>query len=117
MKNNRTFIILFTIQFLGFQIFSQRETYNVNVNYKKVIELVYKKYFNNLDYQNLDISNDKDLVLEKEFIETGIFKFNNHFWPSKIEKFNEWMLKVNSIYYANNEAMTKAYNKINNEEI
>jgi|TARA_B110000483_G_C18101104_1_gene505822 hypothetical protein len=35
MKNNRTFIILFTIQFLGFQIFSQRETYNVNVNYKK----------------------------------------------------------------------------------
>jgi|TARA_B110000046_G_scaffold174967_1_gene199240 hypothetical protein len=36
---------------------------------------------------------------------------------SKIEKFNEWMLKINSIYYANNEAMTKAYNKINNEEI
>jgi hypothetical protein len=27
------------------------------------------------------------------------------------------MLKINSIYYANNEAMTKAYNKINNEEI
>ena len=36
---------------------------------------------------------------------------------TKIEKFNEWMLKVNSIYYANNEAMTKAYNKITNEEI
>lgn len=36
---------------------------------------------------------------------------------SKINKFNEWMLKINSIYYANNKAMTKAYNKINNEKI
>lgn len=36
---------------------------------------------------------------------------------SKIEKFNEWMLKINSIYYANNKAMTKAFNKIYNEEI
>jgi hypothetical protein len=27
------------------------------------------------------------------------------------------MIKINSIYYANNEAMTKAYKKITNEEI
>ena len=36
---------------------------------------------------------------------------------SKVEKFNEWMQEINSIHYANNEAMTKAYNKITNEEI
>lgn len=36
---------------------------------------------------------------------------------TKIDKFNEWMLKINSIYYANNKAMTEAYKKITNEEI
>ena len=34
---------------------------------------------------------------------------------SKIEKFNEWMQEINSIYYANNKAMTNAFNKIYNE--
>jgi hypothetical protein len=36
---------------------------------------------------------------------------------SKVEKFNEWMQEINSIYYANNKAMTNAFNKIYNEEI
>ena len=46
-------------------------------------------------------------------------KYNEdiNYTMSKVDKFNEWMLKVNSIYYSNNKAMTKAYNKINNEEI
>ena len=91
----------------------------MNVNYKKVIELVYKKYFNNLDYQKLDVSNHKDLVLEKEFIETGIFKFNNHFWPSKIEKFNsksdftQKIINFKNIKFLENFTATEM--KINNE--
>tara|TARA_R110000851_G_scaffold24796_1_gene71763 strand:- start:136 stop:291 length:156 start_codon:yes stop_codon:yes gene_type:complete len=36
---------------------------------------------------------------------------------SRAEKFNEWMLEINSIYYANNKAMNNAFNKIYNEEI
>jgi hypothetical protein len=46
-------------------------------------------------------------------------KYNEdiNYTMSKVDKFNEWMLKINSIYYANNKAMTKAYNKINNEKI
>ncbi len=36
---------------------------------------------------------------------------------TKVEKFNEWMQEINSIYYANNKAMNNAFNKIYNEEI
>jgi hypothetical protein len=36
---------------------------------------------------------------------------------SKVEKFNEWMQEIKSIYYANNKAMNNAFNKIYNEEI
>jgi|TARA_R110001592_G_scaffold83134_3_gene246206 hypothetical protein len=35
----------------------------------------------------------------------------------EIEKFNEWMLKINNNFFADNEAMTEAYKKINNEEV
>ena len=36
---------------------------------------------------------------------------------SKVEKFNEWMQEIKSIYYANNKAMNNAFNKIYNEEL
>ena len=48
--------------------------------------------------------------------EAIIAKINN-VNDSKVEKFNEWMQEINSIYYANNKAMTNAFNKIYNEEI
>ncbi len=35
----------------------------------------------------------------------------------KVNKFNEWMRNINSIYYADNKAMTEAYKKITNEKI
>ena len=35
----------------------------------------------------------------------------------EIEKFNEWMLKINNNFLADNEAMTAAYQKINDEEV
>ena len=34
----------------------------------------------------------------------------------EIEKFNEWMLKINNNFFSDNEAMTEAYKKINDEE-
>ena len=36
---------------------------------------------------------------------------------SKAEKFNEWMLEINSIHFSDNKAMTEAYDKITNEKI
>ena len=35
----------------------------------------------------------------------------------EVDKFYDWMLKINSIHFCDNQAMTKAYDKINNEEI
>jgi hypothetical protein len=31
---------------------------------------------------------------------------------TRVEKFNEWMLKIGNIYYAENQLMLNAYNKI-----
>jgi hypothetical protein len=31
---------------------------------------------------------------------------------TEVDKFYEWMLKINSIHFCDNKAMTKAYNKI-----
>ena len=31
----------------------------------------------------------------------------------RIEKFNEWMLKIGNLYYAQNQRMLNAYNRIN----
>ena len=38
-------------------------------------------------------------------------------WPTTASKFDAWMRKINNRYYANNQAMTKAYKKIQNEKI
>lgn len=35
----------------------------------------------------------------------------------EVDKFNEWMLKIQNKYYSNHKAMTEAYKKINNEKI
>ena len=35
----------------------------------------------------------------------------------EVDKFNEWMLKIQNRYYSNHQAMTEAYKKINNEKI
>ena len=32
------------------------------------------------------------------------------------QKFNEWMAKIGNIYYANNELMSQAYDKIEQYE-
>ena len=32
---------------------------------------------------------------------------------NEIEKFNEWMLKIQNEHYSDNQAMTAAYQKIN----
>ena len=31
----------------------------------------------------------------------------------RIEKFNEWMLKIKNVYYPQNQRMLNAYNRIN----
>jgi hypothetical protein len=91
----------------------------INQYYKRIFELVYKKNFNNLNYQNLNITNNKDLFLENEFINTKIFGFNNHFWPSKIEKFNSKSTFTKKIINLKNikflENFTATEMKINNE--
>lgn len=33
---------------------------------------------------------------------------------TKVEGFNEWMLKIKNIHYADNDKMTKAYERVNN---
>ena len=35
----------------------------------------------------------------------------------EVDKFNEWMLKIQNKYYSNHQDMTEAYKKINNEKI
>ena len=35
----------------------------------------------------------------------------------EVDKFNEWMIKIQNKYYSNHQAMTEAYKKINNEKI
>jgi hypothetical protein len=35
----------------------------------------------------------------------------------EVDKFNEWMLKIQNKYYSNHAAMTAAYQKIKNEKI
>ncbi len=55
--------------------------------YERAITKVYKNQFSELgnlvNFKRLDYSK-----FEKEFLKDDIFKLNNHFWPSKIEKFN-----------------------------
>ena len=38
-------------------------------------------------------------------------------WPTTAGKFDAWMRKINNRYYANHQAMTEAYKKIQNEKI
>lgn len=38
-------------------------------------------------------------------------------WPTTADKFDAWMRKINNRYYANHQAMTEAYKKIQNEKI
>jgi len=38
-------------------------------------------------------------------------------WPTTASKFDAWMRKINNRYYANHQAMTEAYKKIQNEKI
>jgi len=59
----------------------------LNVYYDKAINKVYKERFKQIgDLSKFENSNYKSF--EKEFTTNNIFDFNNHFWPSKIEKFN-----------------------------
>ena len=48
-------------------------------------------------------------ALKDAAIEHGAF--------GEVDKFNEWMLKIQNKYYSNHQAMTEAYKKINNEKI
>ncbi len=56
--------------------------------YEDVINNVYYDNFKNLNYFNSEGEDEKKKILEGEFLKTNIFEFNNHFWPSKVKKFN-----------------------------
>lgn len=56
--------------------------------YEDVIKNIYK---NNFKFSNIfdpKKSIKKENFLENEFIKSEVFEFNQHFWPSRVEKFN-----------------------------
>ena len=76
-------------QYLPLTINELNKYYNLAIN--KIYRDKFKKIGNLVNYKHIG----KDLF-EQEFIKDNIFNFNNHFWPSKIEKFN-----YNSIFTKN----------------
>ncbi len=62
--------------------FSWPISYNeLNNYYNRVIKLIYKNNF-----QKNNIKNSK---FEEYFLKDGLFKFKNHYWPSKVQQFNQ----------------------------
>ena len=60
----------------------------LNKYYFKVANLIYKKSFKNIDFEN-NYSDEKYISdLEREFLKNDIFKLADCFHPRKIEKFN-----------------------------
>ena len=55
--------------------------------YDKAINKIYKKKFENIG-NLIKFKKKNNKFIEKEFTKDNIFDFNNHFWPSKIEKFD-----------------------------
>jgi len=41
---------------------------------------------------------------------------NNYIRESSKEHFNEWMKQINNLYYYDNDRMTEAYKKIQNDD-
>jgi len=100
--------------------FSFPVDYNLMLeHYKDAIDIVYKRQFKNFDYLQLEKENERNFFLEKEFLKTNIFKFDNHFWPSKVEKFNYESDFTKNILNSKNlkfiENFTATEMKINNE--
>jgi len=56
--------------------------------YKDVIKNIFYDNFKNFDYLDSSQPSEYDHFLEKEFLNTKMFEFNNHFWPNKINRFN-----------------------------
>ena len=56
--------------------------------YEEVIKTIYNDNFKSLNYFNPIEEDNRNFFLENEFLNTNMFEFNNHFWPSKVEKFN-----------------------------
>ena len=61
----------------------------LKLHYEQVIKTVYEKRFKNFNYLNPIHENKRSLFLENEFLKTGEFEFQNSFWPSNVEKFNQ----------------------------
>ena len=56
--------------------------------YNKVINKIYKKNFKNIDIFKRYNKKYYNNFFEEEFTKDDVFDFNNHFWPSKVEKFD-----------------------------
>ena len=88
--------------------------------YKEAIETVYNNKFKNLNYIDPQKENIKNLFLEKEFLKTDIFETYDHFWPSKVEKFNyksnftKNIINLNNLKFIENFTATEI--KMNNEK-
>ena len=56
--------------------------------YQDVIQNLYKKNFEKIDFFDEIKMINKDFLLENEFAKNKLFYFNRHFWPGNIDKFN-----------------------------
>ena len=57
-------------------------------NYEEITNEIFGKSFNNFDYFSFEKIKKYNSKLENEFINEKKLSFKNHFWPSKMEKFN-----------------------------
>lgn len=57
-------------------------------NYEEITNEIFGKSFNNFDYFSFEKIKKYNSKLENEFIDEKKLSFKNHFWPSKMEKFN-----------------------------
>ena len=88
--------------------------------YKEAIETVYNNKFKNLNYLDPQKENYKNLFLEKEFLKNDNFETYDHFWPSKVVKFNvksnftKNIINLNNLKFIENFTATEI--QINNEK-
>ena len=82
--------------------FSWPISYNELKNYyERIINLIYNK-----DFKNNELFKDFNLryysKFEDHFLKDKIFTFKNHFWPSKVQKFNLDSKFTNDLIKKNN---------------
>ena len=87
--------------------------------YKESINLIYNNNFKDINYFDQDLEKNRNSFLENEILKEKVFNFNNHFWPSKVEKFNHNSKFAKKIINSNNlkflENFTATEFQINDE--